>query len=308
LADRLPVKSFKLCSLLILPLLLNGCAGSFSPGAGGRGLASVSRNPGCTDRFRDLYGKFATPEQVRQQQRQLEDAFNEGLSGQIYNEQNYYNFETTPAKARKWNEALLQHLRALPATGAERGRMSGLTKEQLEDLYRISSTHPVADYKKVKRWDPEGNFGFCFGRAQNVYQQALKYGVAKENVKKIWAVGQMEYKHIFWQHHVAGMVRGVDGKWYVLDPEYDRVLELRQWMNTVKKMDTKGSLLFFASDGKRFAPFNEEPIKPWDVSRDAYNGYFADYMAESRREAAEIMRQRELASELNAITEQTIKP
>jgi len=132
--------------------------------------------------------------------------------------------------------------------------------------------------------------------------------VAKENVKKIWAVGTMEYDKINWQHHVAGMVRGDDGKWYVLDPEYDRVLELRAWMNRVKKMDKKGSLLFFASEGKRFAPFNGDPIKPWDVSRDAYNGYFADYMAESRREAAEIMRQRELAKELNAITAATIEP
>lgn len=256
----------------------------------------------CSPAFRDLYGRFATPEQALQQRRQLEETFADGLGGQIQREQNYYKFETTPAKARKWNEALLQHLRALPESGAERGRMSGLTKEQLEDLYRITSTHPVADYKKVKKWDPEGNFGFCFGRAENVYEQALKYGVAKENVKKIWAVGQMEYKHIFWQHHVAGMVRGTDGKWYVLDPEYDRVLELRKWMNTVKKMDTKGSLLFFASEGKRFAPFNEDPIKPWDVSRDAYNGYFADYMAESRLQAAEILRQRKLARELDAIT------
>lgn len=254
----------------------------------------------CSKQFRDLYGRYATPEQIQQQQRQLARTFKNGLDGQIASESNYYKFETTPAKARKWNEALLQHLRALPQTGIERGRLPSLSLDQLDELYLKASTHPVADYDLVKRWDPEGNFGFCFGRAENVYEQALKFGVAKENVKKIWAVGQMEYDKIYWQHHVAGMVRGHDGKWYVLDPEYGRVLELRQWMNRVKKMDTKGSLLFFASEGKRFSPFNEQPIKPWDVSPDAYNGYFADYMEESRREAADLLRQRREARELNA--------
>ncbi|RZA08671.1 MAG: hypothetical protein EOP11_04185 [Proteobacteria bacterium] len=267
----------------------------------------------CNTQFRDLYGRFATPTQIEQQQKQLAEAFEEGMRD-IQRGNDYYKFSTTPAKAKAWNEALLQQLRAAPATGVERGRLAGLPPGQMEALFEIAASHPVADYGKVKKWDPKGNFGFCFGRAQNIYHQALNFGVAKENVKKIWAVGQMKYDNIFWQHHVAGMVRGTDGKWYVLDPEYDRVLELRQWMNRVKKMDTKGSLLFLASDGKRFDPFTPEPIRPWATKpgalkdgETAFNGYFADYMAESRAEAAELMRQREAAKELDAIPAEKTK-
>ena len=215
---------------------------------------------------------------------------------------NYYDLQeqAAPGKIQQWNETLLKKLNSLPLTGESRGRKSGLTTEEIQALYNDGATNPVGDYALVKKYDPEGNIGFCFGRALVMQIEALKHGVAKEAVRKIWAVGSMKYKDIYWQHHVATMVRGTDRAWYVLDPEYDKPLVLEKWVKTVKEMDSDGRLQFFASDGKRWGPADSSAPYPSTLKSDFFNGYFEDLMVESRREAEEIMKEQRSAHGLPA--------
>jgi hypothetical protein len=212
---------------------------------------------------------------------------------------------SSPARIATWNKVLLKKLRRLPMTGAERGRLSGLSMAQINQLYEKVANHSVGSLKVVKRYDPDGNIGFCFGRASISHVEALEMGLAKENVKKIWAIGSMKYEDIFWQHHVSGIVRRDDGVWFTIDPEYDYPRKLDEWAKIVKKMDADGKLQFFVTDAKRFGPddFNTYNIAGPDkrddttvnITDDFYNKYFVDWLKATREEAAEINTAREAA-------------
>ncbi len=213
----------------------------------------------------------------------------------------YFDIRTTPKKAAAWNEQMFRALDRMPMPRTEgRGRLSSFSQAQINELYLQSSTDPVADYSKVKRYDPKGGIGFCFGRAMNAHLYALRLGLAKESIRKIWAVGSMKYEKIFWRYHVATIVRRNDGAWVAIDPEYEKPLEIQDWYKEVKAMDVDDKLQFFTSSARRFGPMSNDtytngeldPTKFDPRAKDFYNGYFRDLLAHSREEAAEIMRQR----------------
>lgn len=212
----------------------------------------------------------------------------------------YFDVETTEKKAAAWNEKVLSWLDGIGVNRNSRGRADSFDEKKIAELYQRISTNAVADYNKVKRYDPDGHIGFCFGRAMNVYIEALRMGLAKESVRKIWAVGSMKYNKIYWRYHVAGIVKRSDGQWMAIDPEYDRPITIQQWHKEVKAMDADNKLMLFTSAGKRFGPDSDEPARPGEIdptscdpkARDAYRGYFKDLMRLSREEAAEVMRQR----------------
>jgi hypothetical protein len=214
------------------------------------------------------------------QAKTLEDEVLEEITGNYY-----YVQRRDPKKIAEWNESLLEELEDLPLTGVERGRTPGLSRAEIQALYEKVKNHPVASCRKVKKYDPEGNIGFCFGRAMSVHLEALRLGLAKESVRKMWAVGSMKYKDIFWQHHVATMVRDERGRWWVIDPEYRQPKTLRAWFKTVKKMDADDKLQFFSSNANRFGPSNNDTYNPDELASEFYNGYFRDLMRVSREEA-----------------------
>lgn len=227
--------------------------------------------------------------------KEVEDVVLKDLEG------SYFNVRTTPQKAAAWNERMFSALERMPMPQAEgRGRMSSFSQAQIEELYHQASTDPVADYSKVKKYDPTGNFGFCWGRAMNAHLYALRLGLAKESIRKIWAVGTMKYNRIFWRYHVTTIVRRNDGTWMAIDPEYNKPITIREWYREVKAMDTDDKLQFYTSTARRYGPdsndtYTNRQLDPGKLdprASDYYNGYFRDLLAQSREEAREIMEQR----------------
>lgn len=213
----------------------------------------------------------------------------------------YLDLDLSPKKAAEWNDKVLSYLDSIgKPDGSTRGRIGAFDEKGIVDIYQRISTNAVADYSKVKKYDPDGHIGFCFGRAMNVYIEALRMGLLKESVRKIWAVGTMKYENIFWSYHVAGIVRRSDGQWMAIDPEYDKPITIQQWYKEVKAMDVDNKLMIFTSPGKRFGPYSDEAATPGELdptqfdpkARDAYNSYFKDLMQLSREEAAEVVRMR----------------
>lgn len=211
----------------------------------------------------------------------------------------YFDIKTTPRKAADWNEKMFSALERMPMARAEgRGRQSSFSDAQVKELYHRASTDPVADYAKVGKYDPTGGIGFCFGRAMNAHLYALRMGLAKESIRKIWAVGTMKYKRIYWRYHVTTIVRRSDGTWMAIDPEYEKPIDIRQWYKEVKAMDVDDKLQFFTSEARRFGPGSSDtytngeldPSKFNPRASDYYNGYFRELLAQSREEAAEIMK------------------
>jgi hypothetical protein len=203
----------------------------------------------------------------------------------------YFDLNRTDQQAiTEWNRRVKSSLDRLPLSGADRGRKSGLSRAEIKNLYKELAEHPVASCKKLPKYDPKGNIGFCFGRAVTAHILALQKGMAKEGIRKIWAVGTMQADNITWGHHVATMVRGADKKWWVLDPEYGKAMDLDTWMKNVKEMDVDGKLLFLSSDAKRFGPYGADTYSSEEFSSDFYNQYFEDLMKSTRAESEEALR------------------
>ena len=227
----------------------------------------------------------------------------------------YHNVQRnlTSKEIHRWNKVLLSSMNKLPLTGDVRGRRGGLSWREIKRLYRKVAKHPVGDYEKVEKYDPEDRFGFCFGRAMIAHMEAINTRLAKENIRKIWAVGNMKWDGASWDYHVATMVRAKKGKWYVIDPILDVPVSLKTWMSEIKDMDSDDRLQFYVTNANRWGPTRdlrsrhkaaarkemvslpfELGVAPSQRNQSGlrpYNGFFQDAMEYSRREAAELKQQ-----------------
>jgi len=207
----------------------------------------------------------------------------------------YYRVQAESSKSaeqiREWNEKLFRSLNDLPYSARE-GRRSTLDGSDIYDLYLKNNLHPSASIYQVKKYDPRGNIGFCFGRAMHIHLEALKKGLSKDSIRKIWAVGTMQTDTIKWQYHVATMVRGADNNWWVIDPEYMKPLTLDVWAKDTMSLSTDGKLQFFSSHPGRWGPVTGAFYKKSVLDDPANNDYFKEMLELSRKEAAEVAKQR----------------
>ncbi|MEN9723411.1 MAG: hypothetical protein RJB38_1397, partial [Pseudomonadota bacterium] len=184
-------------------------------------------------------------------------------------------------KLAQWNDELIEALKLkLPPVS---GRGSGMSREEAEALYQYLVCHPVASMRHLPVYDPQKNFGFCFGRATAVHLEALRRGLARTRVMKIWGVGPMKGG---WGHHVAGLVAAEDGGWWAIDPEVKRVVRATDWIRWLRgeQENEREPLMFFISEAERFGPLPGK-YRQIDLygpgSNDIYNGFFSDLIEES---------------------------
>lgn len=165
------------------------------------------------------------------------------------------------------------------------GRRAFIPHEEAEAIVQAMSTHPVVGNRNYDRYDPDGNWGFCFGRATWAYLELLQRGVAKESIRKIFAIGPMRAGGIDWQFHVATIVRGENGKWWVVDNYPGAALEVKNWMEIFRKQNSDGSLMFSLSDPKRMNGFGNGKFDARHfvgVADPNYKAYFDDMMTSFR--------------------------
>lgn len=230
---------------------------------------SIEASPHCPSFFEKITGEAPLDRLDREILKELE--------------QNYFFLDRSDQSAvHKWNQSLVNALRASPIPTSSTQKTT-LTDQEIRTLYRALENHPVASCKHLPKYDPQGNIGFCFGRAAAAHLLALQEGLHKESVRKIWAVGTMYANDVTWGHHVATMVRGADKKWHVLDPEYKKAMPLENWIREVKKMDADGKLIFVSSDAKRFGPVSSDTYQALEIKSDFYNQYFEDLLEDIRR-------------------------
>jgi hypothetical protein len=189
--------------------------------------------------------------------------------------------KSAASAVEKWNSDLIVALTApLPATPQ---RLPSMSRPEADDLYRYLSCHPVAGMRHIRKYDPKGNFGFCFGRATAVHLEALRRGLARPRIMKIWGVGPMKGG---WGHHVATLVAAKEGGWWAIDPEIGRVVSGTEWIQWLKSEQENAAnpLVFFVSEAERFGP-SPGKYTATDLygsgTEDIYNGYFRDLIEEA---------------------------
>jgi len=214
--------------------------------------------------------------------------FNQAHLDNILNiDRSFYEMSTRiPSVAALRNESTLINLESIPLSQTTSNRVTDFTRRELNDIYKAIENHPVAEQKKLCKYDPTGAFGFCFGRATAVHIEALYRGIQKESIRKIWAVGDLASSNgTRWQYHVATLLRGPKNVWYAVDPVFDQVIPARAWYMQMKKtFDPKNTLLVYTSEAKRLYPMSSTPYNRELLENPNKNGYFLDLLKSFRTE------------------------
>ncbi|MNJ96738.1 hypothetical protein D3C87_144690 [compost metagenome] len=199
----------------------------------------------------------------------------------------------SPKVAEAANRKVLDELNEIESTTmAGSKRKVSLSKDEIQAVSDRVKNNPVTDLCALDKYDPEGFKGFCYGRAMATHIEALKAGVDKDSIRKVWAVGEIKGPGIDWDWHVATVVKGADGKWWAVDSKLGNAMPVEQWYAQLKKYDQTGNMRIFTSEAQRFLPINTEKYTNAGLHREVYGTYFNDLIDGYKAEAKEIMRQR----------------
>lgn len=180
-------------------------------------------------------------------------------------------------------EASLLKLKALDEYQpvASGNRKSFLTKAELNKLADSTCNHVVA---RLDRAEDYGVAGFCFGRAMTAHLLALRMGLDKDAVRKIWVAGNLTWRDdgSRWNFHVATAVRGPDG-WYAIDPEFGRLQRIADWRT---KLDQKVSVTgqTFVTSASRFDAESAAKYDPETLKDGDFGNYFQDLLKQFKIE------------------------
>lgn len=163
-------------------------------------------------------------------------------------------------------------------------RVSGISKQQGQDLIEFTQNHFVTGYVSSNKYDPTGDIGFCFGRALFIHLELLRHGVQKQAIKKAFAIGPMYSGGMYWQFHVTTIVQGNDGEWLAIDPYVGHVVKLEEWFDYLTAKSRNGKLRFYLSDPAKIGPADiEYNLRPGGLLEPQYNNYFADMLQYFRK-------------------------
>jgi hypothetical protein len=200
-------------------------------------------------------------------------------------QQRQYDANYKSKKIHKQNLQVISEIQSLEIQSENSARVTALPHKELKKLFNYAVHHPIAGIEALKKYDPNGEIGFCFGRALFIHLELLRRGVAKESIKKVFVVGEMlevdpvTQKQTVWQFHVATSVKGADGQWWVIDPSYG-LIELREWYKFMRKMATQGRISVFNTPLSKIGPsaweYNTQPGGLFDPF---YRNYFKDLFA-----------------------------
>jgi hypothetical protein len=155
------------------------------------------------------------------------------------------------------------------------GRMDTISYGQARNILEFTAKHPIVGMKEVRKYDPEKCIGFCFGRAMFIHLELLARGINKDSIRKAYVVGEMNYEGITWGFHVATAVKGSDGSWLVIDPEFDKVETVEEWFKGNLELSPDKKLRLYMTDANKFGA-SAPAYDSGSLKDDWYNRYFVD--------------------------------
>jgi len=196
--------------------------------------------------------------------------------GSLIDIQKEASLETIKAHNQKTAKALAEPAQLVAPNGD-----NGLSFREADFFVRLIDKHPTHGRLKEKSFDPEGCFGFCFGRATLIHNEALLRNIPSHLIKKIWAVGPSENQR--WQFHVSTLFKAESkNTWWAADPIFYQALDVRTWVLQMNSLSDDGRMMFFVTDPNRFSVYSSRPYSAVDLlgdgQSDFYNGYFKSYL------------------------------
>ena len=106
----------------------------------------------------------------------------------------------------------------------------------------------------------------------------MKSGLDKSQIRKVWAVGELDSVNGHWHYHVATVVRDTSGRWWAIDQILNKPVLLEDWYAKMKSFDVQGNVKLFSTKAEKFFPTSSE--SPRTIQRNAQSG---DMEAQSSR-------------------------
>jgi hypothetical protein len=208
------------------------------------------------------------------------------------------------------NRRLMQHLDGLPVPAARGSRHSTFTPQQAQDLHDRVSRNPVASLCQLPNYDRTGTSGFCFGRAVATHVEALRMGLNRDSIRKVWAMGEVSGPNgRIWSYHVSTAVRGQDRRWYVIDSYAQNPMPLNDWYRAITAESGLGRTRLYSSAPSRVTPSafhpdpqtGRQPSTRLQLGLDDPTGtyprhmqrYYEDLMANFREESRRLIQERD---------------
>lgn len=252
--------------------------------------------PGKDDELLGFAGNY-TEEQIRRKDRVLDLAgftmderlvlFNHKLVEEVltrYEAENLFSDQTTVVSgttAKKMNEEVIREANLIPVKPLNSPRKQGLDRNEATKLYELVTRNPIARLLHVRKYDPEGDIGFCFGRKFVAYLEALStMGVDKESIRNVFVVGRMKsvIGKTIWDYHTALMVRSSEGGWWVIDPATGRLHTLEEWYRRMEAHAIDDNFRMYVTEASRMGASSSDHYKKAELFSAQYNNYFVDVL------------------------------
>lgn len=179
------------------------------------------------------------------------------------------------------------NLEIVAAAGRYKNRENGkdhrkreLTYDEANEIFEIVADHPVTRISALEQYDPDGRFGFCFGRAWAVRRVAERRKVHPNSIRKAFATGLMNGAFgISWESHVVTIIDRRGGGFWVLDHLLGRVVTLEKWYEHMHGISKDKRVRLFIAHPDRFGPEGMQVVDDSQLMDPSqYNGYFADML------------------------------
>jgi hypothetical protein len=181
------------------------------------------------------------------------------------------------AQNQAHNRQMLDRLSQPPQPGANPKRASAFTRAQAHRLFDTVGTHEVV--RNVAKFDPTGRVEFCFGKATVAHFEALRMGMDRTQIAKLWVIYGPTAK---WSHHVATAVQAQEGGWWVIDPLLPGPVKVDEWFRHYEK-DDPGNARLYVTTPERFGPAFPNRYERAELASPFYHGFFDAARAEMRR-------------------------
>lgn len=148
-----------------------------------------------------------------------------------------------------------------------RGQKTFVSESEIQKLYGLQISHPVARTDRVSKYDPEGLIGFCFGRSMTGALMASSLGLDFSQMQHIFIVGDLRRPGAAnpeWRFHVSFVVPDEQGNLWALDPiiPEQRPVLLGRWIQFVQRTwDRKKDARLYLTSGSAVMPNSLEIIK-----------------------------------------------
>ena len=84
---------------------------------------------------------------------------------------------------------------------------------------------------------------------------AQKMGLAKDRIRKVFAVGKLRSGTTSWRYHVTTAIRDGAGLWWAVDPIAGRPMKIEDWYAAIReKYDPQLSMRLFSTPARQISP------------------------------------------------------